>query len=78
MPAFTTNSDRLTSQEVFESITKSSEFGKNVYSGKLREEYIGKLNEKQIADICDDYNNNFGFSVKLYQDGEFTCNIYID
>ncbi len=64
--------------EVFMNVHETAGATKNTYKGRLKPEFIGFLTDKQIADICDNYDKNFGYNVKIDQNGYFTCEIYVD
>ena len=64
--------------EVFENLEQESGYAATIYTGKIKEEYLGVFTEKDVADICDNYNFNFGNKTTIFSDGTFECNIYID
>ncbi len=64
--------------EVFENLKQGCKYATTVYTGKIKPEYKGIFTEKDVAEICDDYNYNFGNNTKIYEDGTFKCEIYID
>ena len=64
--------------QVFENLIQGSGYARTIYTGKIKKEYIGIFTEKDVAEICDDYNFNFGNRTTIYPDGTFECNIYID
>lgn len=69
---------RLKKEQAFSVLRSESRYGANFYQGVIRPEYRARLTEKDIADICDDYCQNFGSDVVINPDGSFTCTIYID
>ena len=70
--------DKYAPSEVFVTVRETPGVSKNIYKGRIKPEFIGFLTEKQIADICDNYDRNFGYSVKVDKYGSFTCEIYVD
>ena len=64
--------------EVFMNVSETAGATKNIFKGRLKPEFIGFLTDKQIAGICDNYNKNFSYNVKMGGSGYFTCEIYVD
>ncbi|MBQ8146030.1 MAG: hypothetical protein IJ039_04545 [Clostridia bacterium] len=64
--------------DVFETITETKKYGARVYEGKIKAEFIGKLTTDDVAQICDDYCQNFGNTTNINDDGTFYCEIWID
>ena len=68
----------LEKNDVFDYVTCASSYGKNVYNGKIKLEYQDKLSPKDIALICDDYLDNFGWNVEVSNSYIFKCTIYTE
>ncbi|MBO5357329.1 MAG: hypothetical protein J6A95_06120, partial [Clostridia bacterium] len=72
------NKMRYSKSDVFETITETKKYGARVFEGKIKAEFIGKLTTDDVAQICDEYCQNFGNTTYVKDDGTFYCEIWID